>query len=802
MKVFKYLFISSIMFAVTSCGNDWLDLAPSTQVDTETSINVLSDIEFTLNGIYSTMQSSDAYSGRLVYYGDVTGDDMQAVSSTKRTGNYYRFNFTKDNGPSSHWSYLYSIIQNCNLILMNVDKLSIDEDETEYKNDLKGQALAIRGMALFDLTRIFGYPYLKDNGASLGVPIVKELSTIDSKPARNTVAECYTEIISDLKNSTELLSGDFNKGKVNRWAAMTLLSRVYLYKGEYNEALTMAENAIKGAEKEGYALWTNEEYPTAWGNDASASNPGEILFEIVNLTTDSPGKESMGYLNSYNGYDDMCITCSFYQLLKKDPKDVRLKILSFDKKYYAYVNKYQPQQGENITDANIPLIRLSEAYLNAAEAAVQTGDNAKAVKYLNSIVQRANPENSVEGKTLTLENVLDERRKELVAEGHRMYDVIRNGMTVKRIDVKDSDINKTLDFKDKKKDKEKKEELTADGPYVLYQPDGQIRVINVDKKGNIIDTTYTTLPQNFTLHVTDHKGRFPFDVKLHPVKRPGWNYPQADKVFVMSDPHGRLDCVISLLQGNHIIDKDYKWSFGKNHLMIIGDIFDRGKDVPQIFWLFYKLEEEAAKAGGHVSFILGNHEPMVLANDLRYTKEKYKILAEKLKMEYPRLFGPDTELGRWLGTRNTMQMIGNDLYVHAGLGKDFYDKNLSIPTVNEEMSKGLFMTKKERKALSPLTAFLYGNSGPIWYRGLVRTDGKYNPLAKDSLEMIMDRYKAKHIIVGHTIFKDISTFYNGKVIGVNVDNKENRKKKRGRAMLIKNNQYFVVGDKGIQRQLE
>lgn len=62
----------------------------------------------------------------------------------------------------------------------------------------------------------------------------------------------------------------------------------------------------------------------------------------------------------------------------------------------------------------------------------------------------------------------------------------------------------------------------------------------------------------------------------------------------------------------------------ENHLMIIGDIFDRGKDVPQIFWLFYKLEEEAAKAGGHVSFILGNHEPMVLANDLRYTKENIK----------------------------------------------------------------------------------------------------------------------------------------------------------------------------------
>lgn len=359
----------------------------------------------------------------------------------------------------------------------------------------------------------------------------------------------------------------------------------------------------------------------------------------------------------------------------------------------------------------------------------------------------------------------------------------------------------TLDIDGKKKEKAKKEELSADGPYVLYQPGGKTRIISVDKKGKITDITYDVLPDDFTLRVTDHKGKFPFEVKLHPVKRPHWQYRQPEKVFVMSDPHGRLDCVISLLLGNGIIDKEYKWNFGTNHLMVIGDIFDRGKDVPQIFWLFYKLEAEAAKAGGQVSFLLGNHEPMVLANDLRYTKGKYKLLAEKLGMEYPKLFGLDTELGKWLATRNTMQTIGTDLYVHAGLSREFYDRNLSIPTVNEEMSKALFMSKKERKALSPLTAFLYGNSGPIWYRGLVRTDAKYHPMAQDSLQMVLHRYKAKHIIVGHTIFKDISTFYGGKVIGVNVDNKENRKKKRGRALLIDKGTYFVVGDKGIQRQL-
>lgn len=440
MNIFKYITLGAVLIGITSCGNDWLNLEPSTSIPTDTSIKVLSDIEFTLNGIYSQMQSSDAYSGRLIYYGDATGDDMQAVSSTKRCANYYRFNWTKDSGPSTHWSILYSIITSCNVILNKIDDIPFDEDETDYRNDLKGQALAIRGLAYFDLTRIFGYPYTKDNGASMGVPIILEETDRFNKPSRATVAQCYERITKDLDDAWPLLSEEFNKGKINRWAAMTLLSRAYLYMDKAPEALDMAEKAIKGAESNGYALWTNEEYPTAWSNDASATHPGEVLFEIVNETTDSPGKESMGYLSSKDGYDDICITVSFYHLLLQDPDDVRLKLLVFDGSKYAYVNKYQPQEGENITDANIPLVRLSEAYLNAAEAAVKTNDNDKAI---NPIVQRANPNNSVAEEQITLDRVLTERRKEMVDEGHRMFDVIRNGMTVHRIDETDSKLSKT-----------------------------------------------------------------------------------------------------------------------------------------------------------------------------------------------------------------------------------------------------------------------------------------------------------------------------------------------------------------------
>ena len=92
---------------------------------------------------------------------------------------------------------------------------------------------------------------------------------------------------------------------------------------------------------------------------------------------------------------------------------------------------------------NIPLIRLSEAYLNAAEAAQKLGDNDNAVKYLDPIVKRANPAKTVEGETITLDRVLTERRKELFGEGHRLFDLMRNGLKVERKDVSVSTISKT-----------------------------------------------------------------------------------------------------------------------------------------------------------------------------------------------------------------------------------------------------------------------------------------------------------------------------------------------------------------------
>lgn len=338
--------------------------------------------------------------------------------------------------------------------------------------------------------------------------------------------------------------------------------------------------------------------------------------------------------------------------------------------------------------------------------------------------------------------------------------------------------------------------LTADGPYIIHNVDGSTRVVSVSLEGQVSDTTYTALPANFSFEVVSHDGQHRFPVSLHHVERPQCYYPQPDKLFVMSDPHGDLDCAVSLLKAGGVIDNNYRWAYGRNSLMVIGDVMDRGNDATQILWLLYKLEQEAAEAGGSVHFLLGNHEPMVLMNDLRYTKEKYLLLAERMMLEYPQLLSRGSVLGYWLSTRNTIEKIGRSLFVHAGISREFLDLGLSLPMVNEHVSHGLWMNKQQRRADSPLTWFLFASKGPLWYRGMVRQEERYSPIATDTLNMVLRHFDVDRVVVGHTIFPEVTSLHGGRVLAVNVDNKKNRKHHRTRAILIEGTVVSFVDDDG------
>ena len=122
-------------------------------------------------------------------------------------------------------------------------------------------------------------------------------------------------------------------------------------------------------------------------------------------------------------------------------------------------------------------------------------------------------------------------------------------------------------------------------------------------------------------------------------------------IAAISDIHGQYDLAIKLLINNKIIDSKLNWNFGKGHLVIIGDVFDRGDKVNEMLWLIYKLEVQAKNKGGQVHFILGNHEYMVLQKDLRYINEKYELSSKLIGLKYDELYSNQTILGRWLRSK-------------------------------------------------------------------------------------------------------------------------------------------------------
>ena len=328
--------------------------------------------------------------------------------------------------------------------------------------------------------------------------------------------------------------------------------------------------------------------------------------------------------------------------------------------------------------------------------------------------------------------------------------------------------------------------IRSDGPYIFHKG-GVSKAILISAEG----VSEEIIDKSVPFEVISHDGSHSFSVKLHEVSRPEWEYNQPDEVFIISDLHGNIEPFVEILKKQKIIGGDYEWIFGNNHLVIVGDVFDRGNDVLPIYWLMYKLEEEARTVGGVVHFVPGNHEEMIMRGDLRYMEPKYAELAEELGVNYRELWSPDSELGNWIMTRNTIEIIGDNLFVHAGLSKEFLEYKWEIPRLNEMVSSYMYTTKEERDKTEEGT-FLFGSNGPLWYRGMVRRDEQYNPIATDDVDAILKQYEVSRVIVGHTIFEEVTFFHDGKVIGVNVDNQKNMDEERSRGLLIKGSEAVII----------
>lgn len=436
--------------SLSSCVNDWLDVAPSDGTDADAALTSSSDLDAARTGMYKALKGNsslvDYYGQQFFVYGDVhAGDDYQYnnIGGSNRASFYYDMNYQTASEFSSSWKSPYIVIGRANRIIAAAEGGALS-DAAEAKatiDQYAAEAKVLRALAHFDLVRIYGKPYTEDQGASLGVPLVTGVLESNAKPARSTVAEVYTQVVKDLTEaiSSNALATETEPGYVSVWGAKAILSRVYLNMGDYANALSVAEDIIK---KSGAALWTRDQYFKAW--DASTPNESEFLFRLnVAGSTDNNDLNGIGNLQQRDGYKEMVATKKFVDMLTSDPEDVRNDMFlpaKAEKEVAVYgtnkvfLNKLRGQGGNLRNVTIVPIIRLSEVYLTAAECAFRNNDKTKAVEYLNDLVK--NRTTTVASlatvDNITLDRILIERRKELIGEGQRYFDALRNNETITR----------------------------------------------------------------------------------------------------------------------------------------------------------------------------------------------------------------------------------------------------------------------------------------------------------------------------------------------------------------------------------
>jgi len=344
-----------------------------------------------------------------------------------------------------------------------------------------------------------------------------------------------------------------------------------------------------------------------------------------------------------------------------------------------------------------------------------------------------------------------------------------------------------------------------DGPYI-FNHDSTVLVYAIDQKNKL---TFREASRSDTFEVmfsNETNDTFSFtlqdSLKIYPAY-----YPLVSKIFAVSDIEGNFNALVSLLQGNSIIDENYNWSFGDGHLVINGDLVDRGEFVTQVLWLLYKLEQQALAQNGMVHVILGNHENMNIKGRTDYAQDKYVASAKIISNEddpnkaLRYIFSQDSELGAWLRTKNSIERIGDIIFVHAGLSPELVEYDFSFQQINDSIRAYLDFQTGDIE--NENTQFLFRSFGPLWFRGMVM-DYKdyYKKTTEEQVDSILAEYDASNIVISHTIVDSVSTDYNGKIVRIDIHQPSEKKTGNAQALLIENNIYYRVNDLGLKEKLK
>ncbi|MBF5042249.1 phosphatase [Aggregicoccus sp. 17bor-14] len=339
---------------------------------------------------------------------------------------------------------------------------------------------------------------------------------------------------------------------------------------------------------------------------------------------------------------------------------------------------------------------------------------------------------------------------------------------------------------------------SIDGPYVFLQ-DGkreQLRVRRNDQ--GVVEATRSALAGAEVEVEVDSAGAHRFEVplrKAHP--RGATHFPMPSRLLVASDLEGQFDAFTSLMQHNGVLDARLHWRFGRGHLVLVGDLVDRGPHVLPLLWLVYRMEAEARAAGGAVHYVLGNHEQMLLTGQTRYQHPKY-LETLRLTGQAPQaLWDEHSELGRWLRSKPVLLRVGDYLFMHGGLSPEALALRPTLDEVDRLAATSLTRDPRELTD-ARAKAVIRGPLGVLWYRGLAMDMPGIPRATPAQVQQVLQHFGVRHLVIGHTLVEHVGSDYGGAVLRVDVGHAAGTRE----ALLIERGKAFRVDASGQRGALE
>jgi hypothetical protein len=414
------------LITITGCKNE-LDLQPTDAISAAVVFETVADLEAGIIGVYAGLDNPDI--GISTRWSDENYYPKENNANVGGIG--YRWEIDPDTGDAAaNWSPLYSVVYRVNRILRVIDQINAGSvSETAQKNRIKGELLAVRAYAHFQLLRSYAENY---NSTALGIPYLLDYSDnpTETKPARTSVGENFLKIEADLLAAKQLIPASFNDvTRVNLRAVSAIQSRVYLYEKKWDQAITTSSEVINAV-----PLASITQFPGIWTDANNSEIVWKLKRESGNSQLGAIYRNSQGLvyfaaaiklISSFNQVNDV----RFNSYIKIDNSRSTNQTKNLVVKYVGGNSALL-----NLTD--VKLFRTAESYLIRAEAYAQKNRFQEAADDINTLRSRRitgyTNEPAYSSVAGAINDIYYERFKELAFEGHRYYDLRRQGLTIDR----------------------------------------------------------------------------------------------------------------------------------------------------------------------------------------------------------------------------------------------------------------------------------------------------------------------------------------------------------------------------------